>query len=440
MIKIGKSYITKSEGKAFLRSKIEIDCEAANGWKDFSKTTPGDYYLYEDYPPRIWEDEDFNLYFSVDEEHEESLCSDRNDAFLVGMIVYAIASGSDIYSDAPISKSLLKGIREGLIPNFCKGNENGFRPIEIIADDIEDLKSTKGFVSTGMTCGVDSMYALISNLGKITHLVYFDVGEIFRVPGENREVPLIEYRKYVKEAVRRKRDKAREVAEECNFVFLFIDSNLDRDIYRGGYNCSCNYRNVSCIFATANYWSEYISASGGFMENPDEKEFFSIRNDPAHYLVFLLESLSTSACKLSTDKTVDRWVKTNVIADNAIAQKYLDVCYKECNCGTCPKCVRTMLMLEKLDKLDRFKDALNISAYEKNEKQVIGRVIFDKFRNKDEYDLYKIAKEMNKVSFISYIYALGLLISRNIYFALKKVIPNINKTKIYKVTIKFFRQ
>ena len=132
MITIGTPYIEHKNGFAYLKAHVEIPVEAARAWIAFSHTAKSDWRLEEDYPPVAWQEPDFAMYFAVADEHVDALCVERSDAFLVALIHYAMATGSDITCTAPVSQEILYGLRYELIPLMCN-EKTGFRKISVYA-------------------------------------------------------------------------------------------------------------------------------------------------------------------------------------------------------------------------------------------------------------------------------------------------------------------
>lgn len=64
----------------------------------------------------------------MDEEYAPCLCSERSNAFVLAMFWYAMASGSDISFEAPMSKKLYNGLTKKLMPALA---ESGFAPVNL---------------------------------------------------------------------------------------------------------------------------------------------------------------------------------------------------------------------------------------------------------------------------------------------------------------------
>ena len=129
---------------------------------------------------------------------------------------------------------------------------------------------------------------------------------------------------------------------------------------------SHTYMDALAIYALQKLWRIYYYSSAHFFGE------FSLQGnmdvDPAHFEPLLLDCFSTSKLKIiSAGSEGDRNDKINFIADNEFAQKYLHVCTrKETNCGMCEKCLRTLLALDAANKLENFRAAFDIDAYEEN--------------------------------------------------------------------------
>ena len=100
---------------------------------------------------------------------------------------------------------------------------------------------------------------------------------------------------------------------------------------------------------------------------------------------------------------VTRYEKTERIADNHLAQKYLDVCFCFNNCGKCSKCRRTLLTLDLLGKVQEFGQIFDVDAFEKDKVQAYSDLLWAK--DGDALDdnavfareLYAIAMEKNMI-------------------------------------------
>ena len=107
------------------------------------------------------------------------------------------------------------------------------------------------------------------------------------------------------------------------------------------------------------------------------KENFQL--DAAHYDMLTLNSASIPGLDfISTGGSLDRITKTKTIADYDPAYKYLNVCVTAVeNDSTCFKCVRTMLTLDALGKLDKFSAVFDVQYYMNHRKRYIEKMYVD---------------------------------------------------------------
>ena len=80
--------------------------------------------------------------------------------------------------------------------------------------------------------------------------------------------------------------------------------------------------------------------------------------------------------------------KTIIVSNNELSYNHLDVCTngdyvknnnsKYINCGECFKCIRTIVTLEMINKLDKYENSFNIEKYKSHKQVYVKKYIFDK--------------------------------------------------------------
>ena len=91
--------------------------------------------------------------------------------------------------------------------------------------------------------------------------------------------------------------------------------------------------------------------------------------------------------------------KTAIIADDKLAQKYLDVCFCFNSCGKCTKCIRTLVTLDILGKTDLYRGIFDIDYFKKHREDAYFQILKTKDGDEKEdnavfaKDLYRMAKE-----------------------------------------------
>lgn len=364
MITIGKPFVYADEQTAYLKAKIDISPDTVADYMALKDKLPKTHWrFYEDYPPRIWDDKDSGLFFAVSKEYEQYLCADRSDAFVVAMLWYALMSHSDIRFETPISEKLYFGITQLLIPAVCKK----YPPIRLHGPTASAPLQNAEAVGTGMSCGVDSLYTLQKYVSedvpaayRLTHLAYFNMGAIFHPnTAVNKEYAMEEFYRETDRMSLEKLENAKGVADASGLQLVYSYSNLDRDYYRGAYGYTGVYRNCAMALAVQGLFGKYYCSSAGWPEFFD----LSLSEGSEHYETLLCDAFSTETLQFIISDYATRIEKTTALADDAIAQQYLDVCFNFNNCGTCAKCMRTLLTLEALGKVDAFSQVFDIAAY-----------------------------------------------------------------------------
>lgn len=337
MIVIHRGYVEENSGTSTLFTDIEIDGR------------------------------NHRVFVSVGAEYGKFLSPERADYALVGMLAYALRNRHDIICEAPVTEELLYKIREILIPSFVRSDSRNYAS-KIQASMALPLDKTAygrhwrgGAVGTGLSCGVDSFHAVMKHLDSeyvgqnLTHIAVHNIGSINASYG-NENIP------YVKKKVFERTEK---VTAELGLPLVKVESNFQDVIPQNHYRTH-TYMDALAIYSLQKLWRIYYYASGYFFGN------FSLKNNfdsaPAHFELLLLDCFSTANLKIISEGSEGtRNDKIKFLADIPIVQKNLHVCTsKEFNCGICPKCLRTLLALDVLNKLDNFRKVFDVDAYNKN--------------------------------------------------------------------------
>lgn len=371
MITIGKPYIYEDTEYAYLKAPIRITDDTAKAYMSLEgRFLHVHWRFYENYPPVEWSQEDSGLWFAVPKEYKQHLCAERGDAFVTAMIWYAMVTESDIECEVPVSKSMAFQINNYLIPALMKEEKGYSHRIKLVCPTTEEPYPNAGAVGTGMSCGVDSLYTLklfnkpdIPEGYRLTHLTYLNMGAIFH-PDRNstKEYTIKEFYETTDHMSEEKRQNAQEVADASGLPLLYVKSNLDSDYYRGGYGDTGVYRNFACVLATAGLFRTYYSSSRG------RPESFNLDLDKAseHYESLLCDVFSTEGLRFLLSDYDSRLEKMLALQSDEIAQKYLDVCFRFNNCGTCSKCLRTLVILDVLGKVDEFSAVFDVARFKAN--------------------------------------------------------------------------
>lgn len=377
MISIGTPYIRENGNRTEIHAKVKISLDTAKKFvEETSKLTNVSWLTKCDYPPKSWE-EDSTLWFSVPSEYGKYFCKEKSNAFVLAMFWYAMITGSDIKFEAPLSKRMHKGMTEKLIPALAK---DGYRAIKLIGTTSDKPIQNEGGVVTGLTCGVDSTYTLhryekddIPKELRLTHIVYCHADYLFPYidpPYDVDELIAEHERKYNKHAM----ENAKKIATHHGLPQIEINTNFDRDFYRGGLIYTGMYRFFSAVMTLEHLFSTYLFTSSGSGVNNEEPSLLQ-----PHYEDFLSECCSSENFNFIVSDHEERFTKLQVIADDPEFQKCVSTCSNELvddkNCGECYGCWKTMVPLDMIGKLDKYGACFNVEKYKKNRRNIFEQMI-----------------------------------------------------------------
>lgn len=403
MIKIGKPFVYDDGTYAYLKAKIDISDDTVSKYIAASKVIKKVHWrTSENYPPKEWQADDSGLYFAVPIEYKEYLCEERGDAFVVAMLWYAMVTGSDIESAAPMSEKMVFHITRYLIPALCT-DEKGYRRIKILGPTTDKPYNNAGGVGTGMSCGVDSFYSMheytkpdTPEKYRLTHLTYFNMGAIFHPNrSEKKQYTIKEFYDTTDRMSDEKRENARQVSEQAGLSMVYVKSNLDSDYYRGAYGHTAVYRNSAMALSLQGLFAVYYNSSGGWPGYFD----LTLTEGSQHYEALLCTCFSTESLSFILSDYVTRAEKTIAIADDKLAQKYLDVCFCFNNCGKCSKCIRTLVTLDIIGKVDQFSGLFDVEHFKQHRAEAYFQILKTKDGDAKEdnavfaKDLYRMAQE-----------------------------------------------
>lgn len=367
MIRVGKPYIEKRDGAIVLQAFVKDDVQGIQE----------------------------NLWFSTTEEYGQYFCDEVADAFVLAMILPALRTGQDIQVDAPVSERLWYNIQHSLLYVF--NLSYGDRKIKVHADKTIIPDYHPHAVGCGCSLGVDSFATMLTHTSdecpasyRITHLTYFNVGAHGYKDLQKTELS------YRKDLI-----MVQEFAQKINLPVVCIDSNLH--IFYSGFDFdqSGDTRNMVAVLTMQKLFRRYLYASSYPI-----KDFKFTPVQTGYYETLLLPLMSTDCTDLVVaNSDMSRTDKTRWIADNFWAQNYLYVCWKELivnndpnskialvkdqvrNCSRCGKCLRTLLALDVLGKVDSYGKIFDLKYWHKHKADYIARVLYSRHEDGFSSDL-----------------------------------------------------
>lgn len=326
------------------------------------------------------------LWFKVDHKFGQYLCDERGDAYLVAVLHYAMTHGHDIEVEAPVTEDLLYNIDTYLIDGLVCYNADYYRT-HIKADVASLPLPNVGAVGTGISCGVDSLYALARESNplfpnhKITHLTFNNVGS----HGEGDKARAL-YQKRLQ--------RPQKFAEEYGYEFVASDSNL-MDVIQQSHFYTHTYSSMFPILCLQKLYSVYYYASAGYRYDEFTLEARE-RRCCGTYELLSLPVFSTHQLRIySQGENLTRMQKLKIVAGYAPSYKYLNVCLMDGdNCGRCEKCVRTMIGLDALGKLELYRKVFDIDYYFSHKDWYMKQMLKQMAQNKHDYfEIYKYKKK-----------------------------------------------
>lgn len=353
------------------------------------------------------------LYFEFEERFAPYLCHERSDAFVLGLLIMAMEDNYDVEYEVPLSEKLYYQLSIYFIPMVSKYNAEKLSNIQLKGTVSDKPVENLGKVATGCSGGVDSFYTIVrhnkehvSKSFQLTHLVFSSTGTM-----DNNSKRIAEY-------YRKQLEEVKGIAKDIGCDTIGCYSNL-HEYYRYPYWGFCNFFTPvygSVVLAIQKLVKTYFVSSG------DSIEYFHLDLSKVHghdgsvFDVYTVGCMNTENLSFySTGVECSRIEKEDYISSDKAACKHLNVCgmeingvektWKKRNCGICNKCLRTMVQLYVLGKLERFGEVFDIECFYKYKRQRIGQMIAS---NKISYvsETVRMAKKNHvKIGIIPYLWA-----------------------------------
>ncbi|WP_455438284.1 hypothetical protein [Hungatella hathewayi] len=301
------------------------------------------------------------LWYRVSPEYGSYLCEDRADSFIVTFFTFAMEHNLNLRSMYPVSQKLKYQLTTQVMPQLAVTSKGIGQEIEIIADTVEVPYFNAIGVGTGMSCGVDSFATLyeytelcdISDY-KLTHLTHFNVGAHHGQTGSFN--PELQKELYQKEV-----SMVQKFCDQYGYKLLAVDSNLTEvldDLF--GYVDFANthtYRNVGVVLLLQKLFSKYYYSPAYNLDH----FICKLEGDTASYEKYLLPNLSTETVSFyNSNRNWSREEKLKQIVNFPQSYGWLKVCVKsDTNCCRCVKCMRTIMGLDAIGKVDLYAKVLD---------------------------------------------------------------------------------
>lgn len=295
-------------------------------------------------------DKETTIWVAVKEDDEHLLTTDVYNMFLFLPVYMSMYYNTDLHISGKVSKKLYRNIVDYVVPIMGYFSNKLNPTININVDGFKECEGEHNVIGTGISCGVDCLATIYKYFEKEDDPDY-KLNALFMLNcGWHGKYGLETTRELFEERC----EYNRKAANDMNLPLIMVDSNLHAFLPNLGDQASY-FAIYTCVFAMERAISKYYLSSsysyaevikyGYFSRDRDWSEF----GDP-----MALPLMETEECQIVSDGCqYSRAEKTEMIADWAISQKYLNVCCKNDskeNDSTCHKCVRTLLPLEAMGK------------------------------------------------------------------------------------------
>lgn len=386
-----------------------------------------------------------SFYFEVDIKYKKFLCYERSDAFLMGLMYFALVNEYDIVCEAPLSEKLYYQLTDAYIPTVVKNDPEMFNHITITAElDSKPIKN-EGAVGASVSGGVDSFYTIVKNLNRqtasynITHLVLTNCFNIYFDDDDTRK-------RFEELSV-----SGEKIANELGLPFIKIYTNEHMFWFPHFVNLYC-MRYCALPYALQKLFAVYdYSSSFQF----DEFSFVSGNKSSSHYDSFSVHLISDENLTIySSGGEASRAEKAEYIADNVVVQNNLQVCnMQHDNCSVCEKCLRTMFNFYACNKLEHFGNVFDLEQFYKNKNSVLVEML----ARKGDYDKETLnmmkkngvlipfrVKRMGEIKHLVFMIKQQLKKIKLVYYIVKKVKSNsdsiVNKSERYNLDHDFAKR
>ncbi len=287
-----------------------------------------------------------SLYFSVAEKYKDFICQDIS-PFVASVFVGALKQHASIVADGELN--CLVSANAPKISRLYQLWNMGYGEGSVLAKSLKEDSTERHAVGCFFSGGVDSFYSYLKNLNesqeKITHFIFVHGFDIDLRNKELLETTL---------------DNIRSTAKEVGIEVILVKTNL-REITDPLIDWSWTFGSALgavALFLRNGFKTIYIPSS------VSQDELYPWGSHPDLDPLWSTEktTLIHDGIEATRFEKIEKYV-----GHSPLAAKYLRVCFLNTkgtyNCGTCAKCLRTMIdlsIVESLKKSQTFPNKIDI--------------------------------------------------------------------------------
>ena len=372
MFKLSNIRVEDSEGW----TKLICDFSAVNCTNPFSEKT---------------------MWIAVEEKNKDMISDKVYDPFVLVITILGMYFHQDVVIEGNVSARLYHNLTHYLLKIFDNYSDYTV-PININVQGFDTVAEHPGkLIGTGISCGVDSLTTIYDNFIEEKD-ENFKINSLFFVNcGTHGDFENPKTRKLWLDRV----SLNKPAADELGLPMYIIDSNLHAYTHRVGEQKIGYLAIYSCILACQKYIRRYL-ASGNLSydeiaNNCKNSRDFDISEYCESYMPNLISTecfeLVIDGCQYTRPEKIER------IVDWDISHKYLNVCAhpinKGHNCSKCNKCMWTLITLDSINALDKYKGVFNLDVYRRNALKWERRFVAHQGKDAMETSIVEYAKSHN---------------------------------------------
>ena len=307
------------------------------------------------------------LHYSVPAEFADFLTL-RGDAALVGLLAASMERAQDLHIEGEVSAELFHTVRQEVVPLLVAAIP-GLHPIRITAARcVATTPPAAQAVLAPLSNGADSFCTVLDHLppspaaaaARITHVLFNETGS--HGPAHDPASAGVHAAQAAEVA---------GTAASLGLALITPRTNLDR-FYRTPYQQTHTLRNASVALALGGRAARYLY--------PSSYTYGQLKaaggDDCAYIDPILLPLLSTETLRCSASMTgLTRIEKFQRICDVPVVQQRLNVCIDSFpNCSACWKCMRAMLILDTLGRLEAFGRVFDLPGYRRRRAAYVAHI------------------------------------------------------------------
>ncbi len=307
------------------------------------------------------------MWVAVEEKNADMLADNVYDPFVLVPVILGMYYKQDVCIDGNVSPRLYHNMQHYLMNIFDRFSDRT-SPIKFTVNSFDTVKidpSEERLIGTGISCGVDSLVTIYDNYINETD-PNFRINSVFFVNcgthGDFEDEA--SHKKYWDRV-----ELNKTAASELGLPMYLINSNYHAFTHKIGEEVIGYLAIYSCILSLQKYIKRYYTSSNISYDEIAKYSCVARDFDIAEYCESYMPHLVSTECfELVIDGCqYTRAEKVERISDWKIAQKHLNVCIRQAhNCACCDKCMMTLIPLEAMGKLDKYKGVFDLDAYYKN--------------------------------------------------------------------------